>query len=747
MACPGCLIPGPSNNYAAAPCTHYNTEMLVEGALPRRGHRAFLRFHRTWPYWLIAASLSLLFIENIALTSSLTNVLLTHRLVLRPGDFVDSTRQKTYPDAQGGPSFYAAEFTGVSHDERDENFYLGGTLTLTAQDPNASHPSPIIYDPYPEYNSWIWRTKWEGRFESCLGPRDTYLDRTRPEDMVLAYPGLQKGREISFVVFILNSASRPAEFPFPIFGSYDALGLDGHVCFDRYGRLGAYGYGEGEYDEDIPGVQLPGNASWGEVDWADLQSQCLKRNANRYRKTQTRRRATQHPLVNPLSGSEPEPSGVNLAPSPSLSWKRHQSRSAVIIRTYHSMSWTDNHIHYLRSLIMELSLHSGAEYEVFFMVDVKDDMLPIFSDMEAIQSLKEEYIPAEFQNITIFFNNKLLEAWYPRLGEHRPMYQHLQPLQIFAQLYPEFDYYWQFEMDARNTGHMYHFLERAVEFARQQPRRYLWERNAYFYTPGSHGTWDDFMELVNTTMAGRDSVWGPVPATDIDAMGPPPPVPEPEDDPYEWRVGEEVDLITFLPIFDPKETSWTFPNTLYNLPPETPRRASPVTMWRMSKTLLDLMHHSQASAGVGLASEMSAPTWALWHGLKAVHVPHPVYLDGKWTADEVAQIYNTGQPDKINGGPHSVWNFNHMVDRIMYRLSYMFTTQTAEDLYRRWLGFRPSPGQYEDAEKHRDHWGLLWYEGGRLDEDVYGRLCFPSMFLHTIKNTAPEMGPDPAVPI
>lgn len=57
-----------------------------------------------------------------------------------------------------------------------------------------------------------------------------------------------------------------------------------------------------------------------------------------------------------------------------------------------------------------------------------------------------------------------------------PMLQHHQPLEIFSQLYPNFDYYWQLEMDSRITGHTYHFLDKAISFAKQQPRKFLWER-------------------------------------------------------------------------------------------------------------------------------------------------------------------------------------------------------------------------------------------------------------------------------
>jgi Protein of unknown function (DUF3405) len=276
-----------------------------------------------------------------------------------------------------------------------------------------------------------------------------------------------------------------------------------------------------------------------------------------------------------------------------------------------------------------------------------------------------------------------------------PIYQHFQPVQIFAQLYPDFDYYWQFEMDARQPGHMYHFLDRAAEFAKQQPRKYLWERNAYFYTPEAHGPWPKFMKMVENGMAGKKGVWGPLPPEGIEPAGPAPPVADPVDDNYEWGVGEEADVITFLPIFNPKETSWTFPHLIWNFPQqlETPRRAGVITMGRYSNRVLNLIHQEQATKGFGLVSEMTGPSWALFHGFKAVHVPHPIYVDGRWTGKELARIYNRGPPENINGEGDSIWNWNHLFDHIMYRLSYMFTTHAAEDLFRRWLGYKTDEGE------------------------------------------------------
>jgi Protein of unknown function (DUF3405) len=279
---------------------------------------------------------------------------------------------------------------------RDEQFYLGGTLTLTSQNrADRSHPVPIIYDPYPAYDSSEWRRTWGSRFQPCLGPRGQYLDRTRPEDMVHVYKGIPRG------------------FPSPKFGSYEALKLDGDVCTDRYSRFGVYGHDE-ENDQQVPGFQRPPRVDWDWVDWHDLQSACFERNAGRYKPRRPGGHTNQHPLALD-SWQTPEAHQEAPASSP----LKYKSRSAVLIRSWHDMSWTANHREYLRSFIMELSLHSGAEFEIFLMVHVKDDELPIFSDEETVQRLKEEFIPAEFRNITVLFNNKMLEAWYPKIDEHR----------------------------------------------------------------------------------------------------------------------------------------------------------------------------------------------------------------------------------------------------------------------------------------------------------------------------------------
>ncbi|XHG06076.1 hypothetical protein AWENTII_009285 [Aspergillus wentii] len=676
----------------------------------------------SWPYFLIPIFLLFLFFHGLPSAPSSQsdkNVPLAappaaadQSDVLHPGDFIDAARHRDiHSEALNAPETLLDEpdGPGTLHDLRNEKFYLGGTLSLTTEEVGAAHPKPAIFDPYPAYNSHQWSKEWKGEYKVCEGPRGTDLDRTSPEDMISVYRGNQR------------------EFPYPMFGSQEAMGVDPNVCSDRYSRYGPYGYDEDNH-QTVPGFQRPRKVRWDNVNWGELQTQCYERNADRYNPHFIDQHYSRHVLTTDI----PQRPVAYTEPTSPVT-KSYKPRQAVVLRASSEMNWTQSHRQYLRSLIMELSLHTGMEYQVFFMVDVKDDSLPIETEDWAVKHVLDNSVPAEFRNMTVMFNERLLETWYSKVEEHVAKYQHLQPMQIFAQMYPEFDYYWQFEFDARVVGHI--------------PASSSGSATPTFTPPGAHGTYEDFSEMVSKSMVGKDGVWGAVPVHGINPVGPKPPVASPQNDNYEWGVGEEADLITFLPIFDPRKTTWTFPNMLWNLAIETPRRSSVITQWRMSKQLLDVMHEAQMEQGLGFVSEMAGPSFALLHGLKAVHVPHPIYADGKWTPKEIAKIYNPGTPENINGEPDSVWNWNHLYDHIMYRTTYMFTTQAAEDLFRRWLGYKPDPNQYTDGSRHEDGQGRFWYDGGSLNEPAYGRLCFPHVWLHTIKNFELQKGPDMAVPV
>lgn len=209
------------------------------------------------------------------------------------------------------------------------------------------------------------------------------------------------------------------------------------------------------------------------------------------------------------------------------------------------------------------------------------------------------------------------------------------------------------------------------------------------------------MKMVEKSMARKKpkTIWGPVLKAGVSPIGPKPPVRRPNDDDYKWGAGEEADFISFSPIFEPSQNDWATTQDIWNLPPESfdgdsirriPRRASLGTMARLSKPLLDEMHSAQLE-GWGLASELLPSTLALWHGLKAVHVPHPIYGDSKWPSKEIAQLLGPDSSTQITGRPSGVRNWNQRLDRILFRLSFVFTIPTADDLFRQWMGQKLEP--------------------------------------------------------
>lgn len=202
------------------------------------------------------------------------------------------------------------------------------------------------------------------------------------------------------------------------------------------------------------------------------------------------------------------------------------------------------------------------------------------------------------------------------------------------------------------------------------------------------------------------TIWGPVLKTGVSPVGPKPPVRRPNDDDYKWGVGEEADLISLSPIFEPSQNDWASTQDIWNLPPESfdghpvrqiPRRASLGTMPRLSKRLLDQMHFTQLK-GWGLASELSPSTLALWHGLKAVHVPHPIYGDGKWPSKEISQLLGPGLTSQSTDRSGSIRSWNQRLEHILFRLSFMFTTPTADDLFRHWMGQELEPDQNSQGQ-------------------------------------------------
>ncbi|RYZ83667.1 MAG: FAD-dependent oxidoreductase, partial [Proteobacteria bacterium] len=143
-------------------------------------------------------------------------------------------------------------------------------------------------------------------------------------------------------------------------------------------------------------------------------------------------------------------------------------------------------------------------------LDVKDQEAGIFTDPEAYDRILREAVPPELQDIAVLFDDSLLDSWYPDVVEHLAIMQIMQPFQIFAQFYPEFDHYWQLEVDSRFLGHTGNMLDKLSDFARNEPRKQARERASWAYMADYHGSYDDFFNAIDNVLDGDSSVWGPI---------------------------------------------------------------------------------------------------------------------------------------------------------------------------------------------------------------------------------------------
>ena len=224
--------------------------------------------------------------------------------------------------------------------------------------------------------------------------------------------------------------------PRPIIGSYRETGLESDFCLDRHARYDPYGYEDEFPDAEEPHVGSS-KVEWKDVRWGQLQRDCLARNEDRYEPIEEAlRNKFRLPTKDDQEGVDSTlvfASNESNAVQPFRLWQQnrqsYKKKSAMVLRTWEGNEWTTDTIQYVRSLIMELALHSGAEYEVIILVEVKDITIPIFEDEEAYRQTLLKSVPDEFGDITIIFNRVLLEKWYPKVGAHKYVDEsrHLHP--------------------------------------------------------------------------------------------------------------------------------------------------------------------------------------------------------------------------------------------------------------------------------------------------------------------------------
>lgn len=667
-----------------------------------------------------------------------------------------SVNKPEYPNKEG--DFISKEKSGQDEASDEQDF---GDKRLAKRMPQAE-----AYKPYPKYDSEEYKEQHPGAQECFVG---TSLQEPLRVPPVRVYNGVPDG------------------MPDPVMGSHDIFGLRDDICFERFGRLGPYGLGysrklggtgaamEGDREgSDLVWSEIS-EVDWRKVNWADDQRECQE--ANRFRfKAKRKSRSHFYQIMPENGGPEDEEIGyqsptretgssrMNIGDDGTIKVSKNEATSkllpriAILIRTWHDFPYNEEQIIYLRSLITELCIRSGAEFSIHFLVHVKDGNAQIWADDEIYQRVLNDSLPAEFRGLGTLWSEpqmQLLYAGMPEtnyrdLGVYGVYRSTWMPVMYFAHQHPEYDYYWNVEMDMRYTGHWYELLTKIPEWAKKQPRRGLWERNARFYVPSEHGTWEDFSHMVRVQTehgtAGKSNLWAGLannpdvpddlkeaatPKPEKPIWGPEPPLDDILDDSTDilpptsisqdksaWSVGEEADLITFNPLFDPQGTTWILADdtTGYNTTrSQPPRRVAINTFARLSKRLLNRMYRDTLIDRKSMFSEMWPASCALHHGLKAVYAPHPVYVDRAWPTDYLAATFNGGRNGASGGARLSVFSDDRQHN--FRGTTWYYDAGFAPNLWKRWLGYKVDG------------------DGGEREELAgEGRMCLPSLLVHPVKS-------------
>jgi hypothetical protein len=576
-------------------------------------------------------------------------------------------------------------------------------------------PTPTPYRPQPDYDSEDYKRKY-------VPVNPCYLDAAKqvPAPDMYAYNGVPQGQ------------------PKPAIGSHSVLGLREDVCFDRFGRYGPYGLGYGlkeggtgegletEHEGSEVIWEKNGMVNYHGVDWADAQDRCLLENEDRF-----------------FTGN------VTFDNELALKKQRRINRKAIIIRTFTGFKWTTHALLNFRAMISEVNLKSGGEYDVHFLLHVRNNDEPIWADDATAQRILDVNVPPEFHGICTLWSEAQMKLFYPGgFGDsfENPSWSDIHgvyrsahmPLQHFAYMHPEYSHFWNWEMDMRWTGSYYELFDRLGEWGKSQTRVGMWERAAKYYIPELHGDWNNFTRLVDeeTRESGRKPILGPVSfpgRTDLmngDRFVPP--TCAEGTDLSKCGVGEDADLITLNPLFDAEQSGWVFANDVTGYDKNNgrpPRRSSIVTASRLSRRLLMVMHEETWRLHHSMFSEMFPGSMALHHGLKAVYAPHPVFIDRDWPAQAIDNAFNGGRQHS-SSGPGSPFDLRN--EHNHKGTSWYYNSEFAGLLWRRWLGYAQMDGRGANG----GFAGQGTLRGGRQEEQdpsSSGRLCLRPMLVHPIK--------------
>ena len=468
----------------------------------------------------------------------------------------------------------------------------------------------------------------------------------------------------------------------PLLGSYEASGLDGSVVFDRTGRFTAYGLDE--FDTwTMEDKEDSNEFSWDDVAWGDLQDACVDANAQRFKHVDERPDSSiQYSNIKHKHPNRAGKTGSTTKPSVEASKVK---RTAILIRVWTGVDWTADAVMNIRALIAEASLTSGGKYQVFILLHVKDEQVPLFVGEDEPEKTIAKNVPPEFRSITEVWNHAQIRGLYSNIAEHA--FVGRSPwmiVQWFARNHPEFDFFYQWEYDVRYTGHYLDFLEAVSDFGKQQPRKGIWERAGRHYIPSLHGAYDkEYRDYVRNIDPHR--IWGPVAVEGVKPRGPKPPVKQDKDE-YQWGVGEEADWIGFLPSFNVTGTEWFFKDNIwgYDQKLSTPRRATLVAQGRVSRRVLDIMNYENAENGHHMDAEMFPQSMALHHGLKSTTFPHPIFADRHWPGEGANDVFNPGPYHQAGGVKESV--FSKWNEWVWTNMTWYYNAGQAKPVFQHLLG-------------------------------------------------------------
>lgn len=309
----------------------------------------------------------------------------------------------------------------------------------------------------------------------CYGPRNVLLSQSPDDDLV--------------------SVELDNSYPVPFVGSHEDLGLQ-KSWMTADGRYGPYGYGEDDLE-----TYNRSKVNWEEVDWSQLQNDCLDLNAHRF------------PLYPTPVTSVQRFQFRNESMVPEVrTWDEFTPtrRTAIVVRAYDGYKYTPEDMYNLRSLIVEAGLRTGGEYSVFLLVNIRDVDANVFASDESYRAaLEKAGVPKELHGISVLWDEHLLRSWYPKIEEYKTEYQVFQPMQLFALHYPEFDHFWQLELDMRFLGDAGQYLDSVSNFARNEPRKQALERSTFLHMQHKYGNYADFAAAVDAVNNGSSHVWGP----------------------------------------------------------------------------------------------------------------------------------------------------------------------------------------------------------------------------------------------